>query len=111
MGPELSSFVDALLKAMVERPQGPMVTAVPSPVVIFENDRGQSWYVCGRARYVHEPRSRASSRRRAGRDRDDGPPDGDDARRRGGERPPDGDAHPPDASVTVPFMVFLPESA
>ena len=41
--------------------------------------------------------------------RDDGPPDGDDARRRGGERPPDGDAHPPDASVTVPFMVFLPE--
>jgi hypothetical protein len=26
----VSPFVDALLKAMVERPQGPMVTAVPS---------------------------------------------------------------------------------
>ena len=93
---------------MVERPQGSIVTAVPS-VVIFENDRGQSWYVCGRARYVHEPRSRASSRRRAGRDGDDGPPDGDDVRRRGGERPPGDDAHPPDASVTVPSMIFLPE--
>src|ERR1700693_5976320 len=74
------------------------------PVVICEIERGQSWYFCERARHVREPRLRASWRPRAGLDRDDGPPDGDDARRRGGERPPDGDAHPPDASVTVPFF-------
>jgi hypothetical protein len=42
--------------------------------------------------------------------RDDGPPDDDDVRQHGGERPPDGDAHLPDASVTVPFTVLLPES-
>jgi hypothetical protein len=42
--------------------------------------------------------------------RDDGPPDGDDARQRGGERPPDGDAHPLDASVSVPFTLLLLES-
>jgi hypothetical protein len=77
------------------------------PVVIFENDRGQSWYVCGRARYGREPQLRAPSPLCARRVRDDGPPDGDDARRRGGERRRCGDAHPPDASVTVPFVVLL----
>jgi hypothetical protein len=42
--------------------------------------------------------------------RDDGPPDGDDARRRGGERRRGGDAHPRDASMIVPFRLLLPES-
>src|SRR5262249_52967093 len=79
------------------------------PVVIFENDRGQWWYVCGQARYVREPPRRAPSLLCARRGRDDGPPDGDDARRRGGKRPPCGDAHSPDASVSAPFTVLLPE--
>jgi hypothetical protein len=83
-------------------------TAVPRPIVTCENARGQSWCVCGRARYVLEPRLRAPSPLCARRDRDDGPPDGDDARRRDGERQPGGDAHLPDASVTVPFSDFLP---
>src|ERR1700720_1727685 len=82
----------------------------PRSVVIYENDRGQSWYVCGQARYVREPQLRDPSPLCARRHRDDGPPGGDDARQRGGERPPDGDAHPPDASVTVPFTILLPES-
>jgi hypothetical protein len=62
------------------------------PVVICENGRGLSWCVCDRPRYVRELQLRASWRLRARRDRDDAPPDGDDVRRRGGERPPDGDA-------------------
>jgi len=41
----------------------------------------------------------------ARRDRDDGPPDGDGELQRGGERPPDGDAHSMDASVSVPFYL------
>ena len=32
-----------------------------SPSFIFENDRGQSWYVCGRVRYVRERQLRALS--------------------------------------------------
>src|SRR5580704_6306010 len=64
----------------------------------------------GLARYVREPQLRDPSPLCARRDRDDGPPGGGDARQRGGERPPDGDAHPPDASVSLPFTVFLPES-
>jgi Resolvase, N terminal domain len=82
----------------------------PLPLFIFENDHGQSWCVCGQARYVREPQLRAASPPCARRVRDDGPPDGDDARQRGGERPPDGDAHAPDASVSVPFTLLLPES-
>src|ERR1700730_13714037 len=82
----------------------------PLAVVICENDRGRSWYVCGQARYGREPQLRAPSPLCARRVRDDGPPDGDDARRRGGERRRGGDAHPPDASVTVPFRLLLPES-
>jgi hypothetical protein len=35
---------------------------------------------------------------------------GDDARQRGVERRRGGDAHPPDASVTVPFTLLLPKS-
>src|SRR3984893_10540275 len=75
----------------------------PRPVVICENDRGRSWYVCGQARYVREPQLRAPSPLCARQDRGDGPPDDDDVRRRNGERPPGDDAHPPDASVTLPF--------
>lgn len=82
----------------------------PLSLVICENDRGKSWYVCGQARYVREPQLRAPSPLYARRVRDDGPPDGDDARRRGGERRHCGDARRPDASVTVPFMLLLPES-
>jgi hypothetical protein len=61
---------------------------------------GQSWYVCARARYVRRPQLRAPSPLCARRDRDDGPPDGDGARQRGGERP---DAHSMD--VSVPFYL------
>src|ERR1700730_16590781 len=68
----------------------------PPPVVICENDRGRSWYVCGQARYGREPRPRAPSPLCARPARDDGPPDGDDARRRGGDRRRRGDARPPD---------------
>jgi hypothetical protein len=83
----------------------------PLPVVICENDRGRSWYVCGQARYGREPQLRAPSPLCARRVRDDEPPDGDDARRRSGERRQRGDAHPPDALVTAPFTLLLPESA
>ena len=83
-------------------------TALSSPrVVICEKDRGQSWSVCGQARYVHEPRLRASWRLRAGRDCGDGPPECDDARRPGGERPPYGEVHSPGASVAAPFLRLL----
>src|ERR1700730_295063 len=82
----------------------------PLPVVICENDRGQSWYVCGQARYGREPQLRALSPLCARRVRDDGPPEGDDARRRGDKRRRGGGAHPPGASVTVPFTLLLPES-
>jgi len=61
-----------------------------SPSFIFENDRGQSWYVCGRVRDVRERQLRALSPLCARRDRDDGPPDGDGELQRGGGRPPDG---------------------
>jgi hypothetical protein len=71
--------------------------------LICENARGQFLYVDGQARYVREPQLRAPLPLCAGRDRDDGPPDGDDERRRGDERRRCGDADPPDASVTVPF--------
>ncbi|MFZ3325113.1 MAG: hypothetical protein WA231_04135 [Methylocella sp.] len=44
----------------------------PRPVVIYENDRGQSWCVCGQARYGREPQLRAPSPPFARRVRDDG---------------------------------------
>jgi len=74
-------------------------------VVIYENECGQPWYVCERSRYVREPQLRAASLPRARRGRGDARPDDDDAQRRGGERPPSGDAHPPDALAAVPFIV------
>jgi len=78
------------------------------PGVICENDRVRSWCVCGQPRYVLEQRSRAAWLLRVRRQRGDARPDDDDAQPRGGERRPGGDAQLPHASVTVPFLVFLP---
>jgi hypothetical protein len=74
-------------------------------LAICENDHVLSKYACGPTHCVLEPPSRASWRLRAGRRRDDGPLDGDDARRRDGEQPPDGGAHSTDGSLTAPFLV------
>ncbi len=85
-----------------ERGDGLAVSSCASRA-ICANVRGRSRCVCDRAGYVREQPSRAASRPRAGRDRDDERLGGDGGRRRGDGPRPDGDARSPHASGTLPL--------
>jgi hypothetical protein len=83
--------MEAKMTARKRRLQSRPVSA--RSVVIYGNESGQFWCVYERARYVREPQLRVAWLLRARQLRDGARPDGDDARRRGGERRLSGDAH------------------